>query len=494
MQARTMRATTTPPCRPAAAGRSGPAATSVAAMRALPTRGAPPPRPRLPPPSALPHPSARVLATDDPVIIATKRMIAEAGRADILSLAQGVVHWTPPPAALAAGAAALATDPASACGYGPALGSPPLVAALQAKVRAANGLTQHDVMVTAGANQGFVNLVLACLDAGDRAAVFGPYYFNAVMALQMTGSGHAIAVGPCDPITWEPDVEWLEAELSSPAPPRLVVIVSPSNPTGCVVPPATLARAAEACERAGAWLVLDSTYEDFLFGEEGGGAAGGGSGGARAAAAALPPQPRTPAASLHPALAAPHVLHLFSMSKAYGMMGWRVGYLAYHAASGLGRQLAKVQDTIPICPSSLSQVVAAAALDPGASGLDGGPAWVAAQVAGLAGNRAAVRAALAPLAAAGGSVGKGTGAIYHWAALPPRVPGSSPSDLRMDDAAVVRWLVRRHGVCTIPGSACGAPGHVRAAFGNLAPGACATAAARLGEGLEELVRKGMVGL
>ena len=47
--------------------------------------------------------------------------------------------------------------------------------------------------------------------------------------------------------------------------------------------------------------------------------------------------------------------------QAYGMMGWRVGYIAYPAAPGggdgfLGAQLLKVQDTIPVCPPQLSQV------------------------------------------------------------------------------------------------------------------------------------------
>lgn len=42
-------------------------------------------------------------------------------------------------------------------------------------------------MVTAGANQAFVNLVIALLDPSDKAALFAPYYFNHRMALQMTG-------------------------------------------------------------------------------------------------------------------------------------------------------------------------------------------------------------------------------------------------------------------------------------------------------------------
>lgn len=60
-----------------------------------------------------------------------------------------------------------------------------------------------------------------------------------------------------------------------------------------------------------------------------------------------------------------------------------------------------------------------------------------------------------------------------------------------DDDAVVAWLVKKHGVCLIPGSACGLPGHVRVAFANLRPEVCAEAAARLKAGLTELVQHGM---
>lgn len=53
------------------------------------------------------------------------------------------------------------------------------------------------------------------------------------------------------------------------------------------------------------------------------------------------------------------------------------------------------------------------------------------------------------------------------------------------------WLVRKHGVCVIPGSSCGAPGHIRAAFANLQPQACVEAAGRLKAGLQELVAGGV---
>lgn len=51
--------------------------------------------------------------------------------------------------------------------------------------------------------------------------------------------------------------------------------------------------------------------------------------------------------------------------------------------------------------------------------------------------------------------------------------------------------MRRHKVCLIPGSSCGRPGHVRAAYANLKPQLCAEAAARLKAGLRELVEGGM---
>lgn len=71
--------------------------------------------------------------------------------------------------------------------------------------------------------------------------------------------------------------------------------------------------------------------------------------------------------------------------QAFGMMGWRLGYIAYPNASlaadpDLGFQMSKVQDTIPICVSQMSQVA-------GLGALQAGSPWVRQQVQGLAGNR-----------------------------------------------------------------------------------------------------------
>lgn len=94
------------------------------------------------------------------------------------------------------------------------------------------GCVQYNVIVTAGANQGLASLMLTLLDPPDRAVLFKPYYFNALMALQMTGCGQTVAFGPSHSDTWRPDLHWLQAQLEGPNPPKLVYVVNPGNPTG----------------------------------------------------------------------------------------------------------------------------------------------------------------------------------------------------------------------------------------------------------------------
>lgn len=81
---------------------------------------------------------------------------------------------------------------------------------------------QYGVMVTAGANQAFTNVVLTLLDETDRAVLFAPIYFNHRMAIQMTGGGDRVVLGPRVPGLMHADLDWLEAELAGPTPPKMV--------------------------------------------------------------------------------------------------------------------------------------------------------------------------------------------------------------------------------------------------------------------------------
>lgn len=152
-----------------------------------------------------------------------------------------------------------------------------------------------------------------------------------------------------------------------------------------------------------------------------------------------------------------------------------------------------MQDTIPICPSQLSQHIALEALQHGQN-------YLQQQIAGLAHNREVIADALSPLGTEGHGWVGGEGAIYYWAKLPDQFGAESltaaehsssgqtaGSAAATADEAVVEWLIRQYGVCIIPGAACGAPGYVRVAFANLKPEQCKSAAARLKTGLQQLV-------
>ncbi|KAH9557698.1 hypothetical protein CY35_07G098900 [Sphagnum magellanicum] len=388
--------------------------------------------------------STRVLETDTPVMVEMQALLR--GRTNVLSLGQGIVYWQPPEEALEK-VRGLIDEPATS-NYGADEGLPELRAALLEKLKQENKLTNSSVMVTAGANQAYVNLVLTLCDPGDSVVMFVPYYFNAYMAFQMTGITD-IVLGHSNPNTIHPDADWLEKVLKAtdgkPVP-KLVTVVNPGNPTGTYVPEPLLQRISELCRNAGSWLVVDNTYEYFMYDNH-----------------------------KHVCVEGDHVVNIFSFSKAYGMMGWRIGYIAYPSSvHGFGAQLLKVQDNIAICASIIGQKLAIAALQVSRD-------WVFEKVKKLGDNRALVIDALLPLGEE--AVKGGEGAMYFWARLPEGLS---------DDVAVVHWLVKRHGITVIPGTASGCPGFLRVSYGGLTFTNCQAAAARLKVGLQELVSKGMV--
>ncbi|KAL5975197.1 Katanin p60 ATPase-containing subunit A1 [Asimina triloba] len=337
----------------------------------------------------------------------------------------GVVYWHPPERALEKIKESV-YDPIISR-YGADEGLPELRAALVEKLRRENNLHKSSVMVTAGANQAFVNLALTLCDPGDSVVMFAPYYFNSYMSFQMTGITD-ILVGPANPKTLQPDVDWLEKTLSeeeNKSIPKVVSVVNPGNPSGTYIP------------------------EHLLKGD-------------------------------HPSFRSTHhkdapdaqalLLHYF-LDSAHEC----IVTIAFPSdADGLAAQLLKVQDNIPICASIIGQHLALYSLE---EGLD----WIKERVKDLVKSRDLLREALSPLGE--DAVKGGEGAIYLWAKLPDKYP---------DDFAVVRWLVRRHGVVVIPGSASGGPGNIRISFGGLKYADCQMAAEKLRRGLKELVTDGMV--
>ena len=115
--------------------------------------------------------------------------------------------------------------------------------------------------------------------------------------------------------------------------------MSPNNPTGAVYPEAALRAVNALCRDRGIFHIHDEAYEYFTYGGVGHFSPG-----------QLPE-------------AAGHTISLFSLSKAYGMASWRIGYMVIPEV--LAEAVNKIQDTILICPPAVSQHAALAALQVG---------------------------------------------------------------------------------------------------------------------------------
>jgi aspartate/methionine/tyrosine aminotransferase len=367
-----------------------------------------------------------------------------------ISLGQGVVHYGPPASVLEAVQTAL-REPATHQ-YHDGNGLPLLVDRIRAKLAAENGIVvppsdsgagdpeASRVMVTAGANMAFMHAVLAATMPGDEVILPVPFYFNHEMAVEMAACR---VVGVPTDDRYQLRVDAIAAAMTPRT--RMVVTISPNNPTGAVYSAASLRELNQLCGERGIYHFSDEPYEYFTYG------------GARHVSPGSFPG------------AAAHTISAYSLSKAYGFAGWRIGYMVYPAH--LASALMKSQDTILICPPVASQVAAAQALAVGRPHCEP-------YVRELASIREIVVRelnALAPLA----HVPSADGAFY--------VLLNVRTDL--DPMLLAERLIREHKVAVIPGPAFGMTEGCafRVAYGALQKETVAEGVGRLATGLRAIL-------
>ena len=388
------------------------------------------------------HAAGRLAAVQTPVIPVMGQWIRET--AGTLSMGQGMVHWGPPSEVFAA--LAQATGEAGAEGnptlhaYGPVAGDPALLEVLAGWLRQEHRLDLEGagLLLSAGSNMAFNAVVQVLCDPGDELILPVPYYFNHEMAIRLAG-GTPVPVQA----GLIPDPDQLAAAITART--RAIVTVSPNNPSGAVIPAAVLTAINQLCAERGLLHICDEAYALFGHGDtpvwSPGSQPGSGS----------------------------HTITLGSLSKSHGMAGWRVGWAV--VPESLMPALAKVQDTILICPPRLIQRAATAALA-------AGPDWCRARIAALSTRR---RRVLAALEQGDGTpwrvLGPADGAFY--ALLEIKAPLNS-------DQAMER-LIREHRVALVSGSSFGLPGCcLRLSYGMLNDADLDRALERLQGGLSQL--------
>jgi len=383
--------------------------------------------------------SDRMRSVQTAVIPVIERLIA--ATPGTISLGQGIVAYGPPPEAMAR-LTAFGRDVRDHR-YGPVEGRAGLVAAIEAKLAAENGIVvrpESRVVVTAGANMGFMNAVLAVADPGDNVLLQTPFYFNHEMAIQMAGC-RAIAVPTDGTYQLQPDA--IRAAITPRT--RAVVTVSPNNPSGAVYPEPALREVNAICRERGVFHIHDEAYEYFTYD------------GAR----------HFSPGSI--AGAAGHTISLYSLSKSYGFASWRIGYMVIPDA--LFEAVDKIQDTILICPAAVSEAAALGALSAGAGYCRG-------HLATLAVVRARVLEALAAVADIC-EVPTPDGAFYCL----PRVRTS------LDSYALAERLIIGHRVAVVPGAAFGMTNgcYLRVSYGALDADTVMEGIGRLVKGLRAIV-------
>ena len=382
--------------------------------------------------------SRRLAAVQPPVIPIVGRWISE--HPGTISLGQGIVSYGPPPEVLES-VRSFGTS-LNDHRYGPVGGLTQLVETIELKLERENGIVVRPasrVLVTAGGNQAFVNAILAVTDPGDEVILPAPYYFNHEMAVVIAG---AVPIGVATRDDYQLDVQAIAAAITPRT--RAIATVSPNNPTGAVYPEDALRAVNTLCRKHGVFHIHDEAYEYFTYGH----------------ARHFSPGSIADASGC--------TISLYSLSKAYGMASWRVGYMV--VPESLSEAVNKIQDTLLICPPAVSQAAAQAALQVGRN-------YPATFLGRLDAMRRTVHDALGDRAVPC-DVPSVEGAFYYLV----RVHST------LDSMTLVERLIRQHHIATIPGSAFADPAacSIRISYGALEPDAIAEGVERLVAGLRAL--------
>ena len=220
--------------------------------------------------------------------------------------------------------------------YGPDRGLPELRQLIAAKIHRQYGAAhnwQDEILVTAGGQAALHIAVMALANPGDEIVILLPHYPPYVVNAQLAGA-KAVFVKLRSEEAFVPNPADIERVITNRT--KLIMILTPNNPTGAVYPKETLRRLLDIARRHDIVLIADEVYESLVYD------------GLQHTSLLSFPDARE------------HVVQVNSFSKTYAMTGLRVGYLAASADKLL--QFLKYHHTVNISANVPSQVACVAAL------------------------------------------------------------------------------------------------------------------------------------
>lgn len=326
-------------------------------------------------------------------------------------------------------AAAAAAMQAGHTHYTQSGGIPELRSAIAQSYQGRHGLeyAPQQVVVSNGAKHSLHNVFTVLCDPGDEVLIPAPYWVSYAELVKLTGAVPVIIeTQESNDFKLTPDL--LRSHLSGRS--KILLLCSPSNPTGSVYTPAELTALADVVLERQLLVVSDEIYEQLIYGDN---------------------EFRS-FATLRPGLAE-RTVTINGVSKAYAMTGWRIGWTL--APATVSKAIDDLQSQETSNPCSVSQYAALAALT-------GPQECVARMRQEFARRREYVRGRLAELP--GVTCSTMAGAFYAFINISAHL-GKTYGGVRVNDSAT--WcltLLDQQSVATVMGSAFGAEGYARLSF------------------------------
>ena len=301
--------------------------------------------------------------------------------------------------------------------YAPSRGIPELLQAIAGKIQAENRFpcSPEQVIATAGAKHAIAMAMEACLNPNDEVILLDPAWVSYEPCVQLAGG--RVVHHRLNPKTFQPDDSLLDRVTGRT---KMIVVNSPSNPTGSVFDKAALKLIADLCTDYELLAMSDEIYEKLIYGKE------------------------------HISLAsigdmAGSTITINGFSKAYAMTGWRLGYAV--APVEVIRQMTKVQQHGVTHPATFVMWA-------GVTALTGDQAPVQAMKQEFENRRNYLMDEFAQMKV---QMAPADGAFYAFI------------NARGDDVEVSEhWLNKAH-VAVTPGTAFYAPGWIRISYATAMP-------------------------
>ena len=313
--------------------------------------------------------------------------------------------------------------------YTPAGGLPELKEAIAAKTLrdSGYGIAASQVLVTNGGKQALYNAFATLLDPGDEVLLQAPYWTTYPEAIRLAG-GVPVEVMTDETSGYRATVEQLEAARTPRT--KVLVFVSPSNPTGAVYSPDDVRAIGQWAADHGLWVVTDEIYEHLVYGD--------------ARFASMP--------VLVPELADRCVV-VNGVAKTYAMTGWRVGWMI--GPSDVVKAATNLQSHATSNVANVSQIAALAAVSGDLSAVAEMKVAFDRRRTLITGLLDAIPGVTCPLP---------EGAFYVY----PSIKGLLGKQLRgqtvESSAQLASLILDEVEVAVVPGEAFGTPGYLRLSY------------------------------